>query len=485
MNNRNGTGKAQTTGLFSRVHALFSVLKKLPDSLSAEELEGLIKVLPADSANSMKSLLKPSIQQASMPFLRMLIAALDETKAAKEQGHKVVLAPFNFPPEIIHAFDKLVPITTEVLTTLGVVSLEGQGERYWEHAMGLGLPDHLCSANTIDLGSMLSGMDFEPDAIISGCIGSCDVNSKTHEFVSLLMDLPQIALEKPPDNTERGFNFFKMNYYKMIRQLEELAGEELNDENLRAVAIKVNRCTELYHDLWEMKKLVPCPVPGIFSLFVCATRFSMWGRDEGIKTLEQCLEVAKLNFKSEDYGSREEKARVLWIYLSYYYDLVKFYDWMEEHKISNMGDALQWAFPEPLDLTSRETILDGMIRSAWNNVMTRQMGAASMSQRWIEDIVYIIREWGVNGAIYCGHHSCKQTWSVFSITRNEVLKRTGVPTLGLQGDSWIRSMTPMSVIQEEVDQFVNNVINKRGRRKRRRTAGAEPNLDHRSVQGTK
>lgn len=468
MTGRYNREKSGSSGLFTRVYSLFSVLRKLPDQISEEELEGLIKVLPADSANSMKSLLKPSIQQASMPFLQMLSSALDEVKTAKEQGKKVVLAPFNFPPEIIHALENLVPITTEVLTTLGVVSLEGQGERYWEHAMGLGLPDHLCSANTIDLGSMLSGMDFEPDAIISGCVGSCDVNSKTHEFVSLMMDLPQIALEKPPDNTARGFAFFKKNYYKMIRQLEELAGEELKEENLRAVAEKVNRCTELYHDLWELKKQVPCPVPGIFSLFVCATRFSMWGRDEGIRTLEKCLEVSKRIFESDDYQTREESARVLWIYLSYYYDLVNFYDWMEEKKISNMGDALQWAFPEPLDLTSRETILDGMISSAWNNVMTRQMGAASMSQRWIEDIVYVIKEWGVNGTIYCGHHSCKQTWSVFSLTRNEVLKRTGVPTLGLQGDSWIRSMTPMKVIQEEIEQFVNNVINKGSRRKRRR-----------------
>jgi benzoyl-CoA reductase/2-hydroxyglutaryl-CoA dehydratase subunit BcrC/BadD/HgdB len=296
--------KTAGSGLFSRVYSLFNVLQRLPDQLSAEELEGLIMVLPADSANSMKSLLKPSIQQASMPFIQMLAKALEEVKTAKEQGKKVVLAPFNFPPEIIHAFDNLVPITTEVLTTLGVVSLEGQGERYWEYAMGLGLPDHLCSANAIDLGSMLSGMDFEPDAIISGCVGSCDVNSKTHEFVSLLMDLPQIALEKPPDNTARGFNFFKKNYYKMISQLEELAGEELKDENLRSVAEKVNRCTELYHDLWELKKQVPCPVPGIFSLFVCASRFSMWGRDEGIKTMQKCLEVSRRIFESEDYQTR-------------------------------------------------------------------------------------------------------------------------------------------------------------------------------------
>ena len=72
------------------------------------------------------------------------------------------------------------------------------------------------------------------------------------------------------------------------------------------------------------------------------------------------------------------------------------------------------------------------------------------------------------GCVYCGHHSCKQTWSAFTVTRNEVLKRTGVPILGLQGDSWIRSMTPIGVIQEELEQFMNNVVaGKRGRRRRK------------------
>ncbi|NLZ28591.1 MAG: 2-hydroxyacyl-CoA dehydratase [Firmicutes bacterium] len=112
-------------------------------------------------------------------------------------------------------------------------------------------------------------------------------------------------------------------------------------------------------------------------------------------------------------------------------------------------------------------MLEGMIKSAWNNVMTRQMGGVSMSAKWADDIVYVVNEWGLDGCIYCGHHSCKQTWSVFSMTRNEVLKRTGVPTLGLHGDSWIRTMTPISAIQEEIEQFINNVVLTKRRRRRR------------------
>ena len=193
----------------------------------------------------------------------------------------------------------------------------------------------------------------------------------------------------------------------------------------------------------------------------------MWGREEGIRTLEQCVEVARNNLESASFRSREEVARIVWVYLSYYYDFLNFYDWMEEKGISNFGDALQLAFPQMIDLTSKETMLDAMIEMAWNNVMTRQMGASSMARGWTDDIIYVVKEWDLDGCVYCGHHSCKQTWSAFTVTRNEVLKRTGVPILGLQGESWIRSMTPIGVIQDELEQFINNVVaNKRGRRRR-------------------
>lgn len=455
-------------GLFNRVYALLGILEKFPAAISDEALEGVIKVLPADTARSIGSLLKPSIREASIPFMQLILKWMKEAKQAKAEGKKVILLPFNFNPEIIHFFDNLFPVTSEVLTTLGVIALEGQGERYWDYAMGLGLPDHICSANTVEIGSVLTGVDFEPDAIISAAPGACDMNAKIHEFIAMHLNVPQFVIEKPPDNTHRGLQFFKKNYQRLVAELEEFAGEKLNEEKMREVAEKANRCTELYYDLWELKKQVPCPVPGLFSLFIIGVRFAMWGRDESVTVLQKMIEVSRRNMENPEYQAREEVARVLWTYVSYYYDLVNFYDWMDDNGIANMGDMLQINFTQPIDLTSKETILDGIVENAWNAFMTRQMGGDSMSLRWVDDLVYIIKELGVTGALFCGHHACKQSWSVSSIARNEVQKRTGVPTLNLQGDSWVRTMTPISVIQEEIEQFVNNVVNKRGRRRRAR-----------------
>ena len=178
------------------------------------------------------------------------------------------------------------------------------------------------------------------------------------------------------------------------------------------------------------------------------------------------IRVSRRNLEDEEYNARGEVARLIFTYLSYYFDFVRFYDWLEEKRINTFGDFLQVAFLKPIDLTSMETMLEGIVDSAWTAVMTRQMGSSSMSLKWIDDVVHVIKEWNINAAVYCGHHSCKQTWSVFTITRNEIMKRTGVPTLGLQGDSWIRNMTPITVIQQEIEQFINNVVAPQGRRRR-------------------
>jgi len=54
------------------------------------------------------------------------------------------------------------------------------------------------------------------------------------------------------------------------------------------------------------------------------------------------------------------------------------------------------------------------------------------------------------------------------------MKRTGVPLLILQGDSWIKQMTPMSVIQRDVEEFITNVVARKSKKKRvRRKEGLE------------
>jgi len=459
-------------GLFDRLANQLAVLTFLPEPVlkSAGTLLLKLNVLPDDMQNAVASLFAPRNKDASLAFLKMISAWMMNARDAEKNGKKVILLPFNFPPEVIHAFEKAAPLTSEVMSTLGVVGLKGQGEQYWDMAMGLGLPDHMCSANTVELGSMLGSEDFKPQAIISAAPGGCDVNSKIHEFVAHYLGIPQFFLQKPPEDTGRGFKLYVVYMHELIKQLEQFLGEEMTEAKLRKVAEKCNRCTELFLEMWDLHKAAPCPVPNVFSLFLYGTRFTMWGTDEAIANLEAMVAITKKRLAEKAYPAPKEIARCLWCYTSYYFDFFGFFNWMEEQGYTHLGDGLDLCFPEMVDTSSRDSMIAGLARSAWNMPMTRQVGGESMSRSWTNDVIYASKELNADCVIFCGHHSCKQTWSVVSILRSELAKRTELPLLVLQGDAWIKKMTPMSVIQQEIDEFVKNVVVKKsaGARKVRR-----------------
>ncbi len=457
-------------GLFDRAYALFALVGTLPDDMSDAELEGLLHVVPADLRSTLAAILHPRHRRAGMVYLKMIATWLDKSYHAKERGKKLLMGTFNYLPEFIHAFPGAELLTSEVVTTLGVVALAGQGERYWDYAMGLGIPDFLCSANTIALGSVLTGSDFVPDGIVQSAPGACDANSKIHEFVAREYGIPQFFIEKPNYTDRRGREQYQKNFDASLRQLEDFIGEKLDEGRLREVLEKANRCTELYYELWDLRKLVPCPSPTSSPssptprVSPCGARTKRCGCSPSWSTRRR--EIAG----EGDYIA-EERARTVWTYLPYFFDFTGFFTWLEEQGIVYMTDVLMSCFPAIIDTTDMESMLSGLADAAWNMPMTRQMGGDSMMVRWLDDIVHCVKDLGASAAVYCGHHSCKQTWSVASAVRSEVQKRAGVPTLLLQGDSWIKRMTPMSVLQEEISSFVDNVLARKPRASRRRSSG--------------
>ncbi len=459
-----------TVGLFDSMAKRVALMNRVPAPLMKLGGAILTRIPLPEQAAGIKAFMVPRNRDVSLAFMKMLAKWILDARDAHKEGKKVILMPFNMPPEIIHAFDKAVPLTSEILSTLGVIALQDQAEEYWEMAMGLGLPDHICSANTIELGSMLGSEDFRPQAIISSAPGACDVNSKIHEFVAHYLDIPQFLLQKVPDDTGRGRKAYGVYMRNLIRQLEEFIGEELTEDKLRRVMEKANRCTELFYEFWDLHKAVPCPVPNIFSLFMYGTRFSMWGTDEAIQALETMVAVGKKRLAEKAYPAEKELARAIWCYTSYYFDFLNFFNWMEEQGYTHLGDGLDLCFPEIIDTSSMDSMMEGLTDAAWNMPMTRQMGGGAMSRSWTEDVTYAAKDLGADCVIFCGHHSCKQTWSVVSILRSELEKRAGLPLLVLQGDAWMKKMTPMSVIQQEIEEFVKNVVARKsaGKRKIRR-----------------
>jgi benzoyl-CoA reductase/2-hydroxyglutaryl-CoA dehydratase subunit BcrC/BadD/HgdB len=445
-------------GLFARLHELGRVLVALPPEMSDAATEGLLRALPPDSARGLSAALRPELRTVSLSFLRLMAEWIQDVQRARQDGRRVVLIPFNFPPEVIRIFRRAVPLTCEVLTTLAVAALEGQGERYWDWALELGLPESLCSSSTITLGSLLSGRDLAPDIIVQSTAGACDANSKIHEFVSLQLGVPQVFIEKPADDSARARALHRRYFRRFIGELEELLGERLDDDHMRSVLEHANAAAGRYYDLYDLQRRAPSSVPNLFPLYSYSVRFSAWGLPQATELLERMVQTAA------SLPPRPEVVRALWLYVGYYIDLYGLFTWLEEQGITYLDDALALYSPQPVETRDRETMLDGLARTVFDYPMTRTMGASSISQSWIEDMVHAIGELRATCAIFSGHHACKQTWSVFARVRSEIMRRTGIPVLGLQGDSWNRRITPPSALRDEIRSFVDTVVQRKRRR---------------------
>jgi len=464
------------SGIIKRGLNLFGLIDQLQGVPSDAEVEGLLQLLPPDVQRNLGALIASDYRETGMVFLDMLKGWLFDAQDAEAAGKKLIICPFNFPPDLLHSFDSIVPVCTELLTTIASVALPGGSERYWDLLQSLGLPDHVCSANSVEVASVLSGSDLAPDAIISAAPGACDANSKVHELLSHWAGIPQFLCEVPVDDTPEGKALYGKYFRRLIGQLEELTGEPLDEDRLRTVVERGNRCTELYWELFELRKQKPCPVPNVFNLFLAAVRFAGWGTPAAVKTLESMVHTARRRHEQGLYPAAEERARVMWAYTSYYFDLFGLHQWMEARGYSFLADVLSFYAPQPIDTTNRETMIDGLVTAAWEYPMNRQMGRTSMSAAWIEDIVFASKELDADCAIHCGHDACKQTWSVVSILGEELLQRANVPLLVLHGDSWLKTTTPITVIQMEMDEYIQNVVlrKKRPRRRvRRRRAPGE------------
>jgi len=123
------------SGLVLRSYQIFKTIKKI-GPYTNNEVNGMLSLSVMEQNHTLRSFLDKRHDGAGLKFLQEVLGNhIVEAVEAKENGKKVVMIPFNFPPEVIHLFDNAVPYTTEVVTTIGVCALTHQGEPYWDYAL--------------------------------------------------------------------------------------------------------------------------------------------------------------------------------------------------------------------------------------------------------------------------------------------------------------------------------------------------------------
>jgi len=404
--------------------------------------------------------------QISLPVLKAGAAYFGIMEEGMKGKRKVIIHPFNFPPEILHAMG-LAPVFIECLSTIAAFAPKKFPDnvfKYLDYSHETGLPGTLCAGQLGGAGALLYGDLPKPDAILSGAPGFCDVNSKILEYTARTLDVPLLHVDMSAYNDQRALDYFRLSFRDVIHQLEDVTGHKLDEASLREAVENANRVIELYNEISGLQTAVPSPIPNYYTSLNLGMKFAVTGLPEAIPVYEAALKTAKKKFKKGEGALRSEKARCLMLYTSIYFDdgpfviESSFNQWLEKMGISIIMDILSYFPLTPIDTTSMDTMIDGLAEAALNYPMARQMkGPSDDPAGWAEDMVFLAKKYKADCCIFSGNPACKRAHGSLRLLTDRLKNELGIPTLNMEADSWDRRISPMPEIQEKITDFMEAI----------------------------
>ena len=87
--------------------------------------------------------------------------------------------------------------------------------------------------------------------------------------------------------------------------------------------------------------------------------------------------------------------------------------------------------------------------------MTRQ--SATFADPFIDDSVFLAKEFDANCAIFTSHLGCKQSVSLIQIIRENLREQCGIPMLTIDLDVGDKRFTSAQTIRKEIENFVTTL----------------------------
>ncbi|NVM27758.1 MAG: 2-hydroxyacyl-CoA dehydratase [Candidatus Helarchaeota archaeon] len=399
-------------------------------------------------------------------FLSILSNYLKGLYKAEAEGTPKMMYNFCIPPEVLYALDAY-PVCQEVGSVL--LTVVGQQHiKYINLAEENGIPPEQCNAQKIWIGAMMANEVFKPDGIVYAS-QPCDSTNILYQVMQNWYDVPTYTLDVPywahdVDSLyydERTVPYFAAQTKGVIEWAEKSFNLKYDPERLKQIMALSNEARELCLEINELMTADPPPLPSMLTFttyVVLATSagtqacvdYLKWTRDKAADMVKR-----KTGALQEMY-QKETKFRVVWIYIPVFWDLFM-YDWMErKFGAVTVMDLMGYNLAQPVDLSSEEKIFEGLART----IMDIPMGAQSRgpAEYYLDYLLHIVKKYKADCAIYGGHMGCKHSWGIASLLKDELYKRTGVPTLLFEVDTMDPRQVSSRDVRKKIRMFFKEML---------------------------
>jgi hypothetical protein len=432
-----------------------------------KEYESLLSLIP-HFRDSLDAIISQG--EAGILLMKALGRYLDRVIRAHDEGKKVAMTTFCFAPPILYAFD-VVPLLLEPMTVLGTFILQrGTGE-FLDHCCEVGFTETSCSSQRGALGAYLAGLGVRPDMIVCDSPGICDTNANSYAFASAYLDIPFHQLCFPPTLTdERAREFHRRDFWSLVGFLEEQTGRKLDEDRLREVVAELAVQAELINEFTELQRIVPSPVPGIFTMFLYSGNFLMGGTRDYTELLRAMLKQVRANAAAgkAGTGSGRERARGFFSYIDHYTTDMRFWSFLDRQEISHLGCILSSFWEEGaayaverqdavfrIRTGSMDDLIDTLaIQNSRMPMVKSIRGPYDAPNMWLDDTLVMTKLLSADFVAYFGTIGCRNTWGMVKSYARD-LERRGIPTLIMYSDSFDDRVQSWDAAMDKMSEFLH------------------------------
>ncbi|WP_371802497.1 2-hydroxyacyl-CoA dehydratase subunit D [Candidatus Lokiarchaeum ossiferum] len=379
--------------------------------------------------------LKSSVQLKGIMTKYMLKAKLNHILPWKSTAWVAA----GFPVELCYSLGiyPLHPENAACVSGARKVSLE-----LIEKAESEGFSRDLCSYFKTNIGATarkisanLGGIDKPTFMASTNTI--CDTHVKWFQIQARKMKVPYFAFDVPScvdgigdERMEEYIDYVADQFYDFIGFVEKITGNTFSEKKYFEILKKSDRLAELWHEIYEYRKIMPTPVAFQDTLAAIFPMVILPGLDVGIKYYENLLVDIKEKVAKQEGAMPKgtEKYRILFEGIPMWYRIKYF------HQLANYGAVVTY---EPytfsfgprkkLGLSLKESIRDvaqTMIKLPYNYSLERRI-------KYFEKI---IDDYKLNGVILHSNMSCRPSCVGMIDLKNAIQEDKGIPVLLLDCD---------------------------------------------------
>jgi benzoyl-CoA reductase/2-hydroxyglutaryl-CoA dehydratase subunit BcrC/BadD/HgdB len=333
---------------------------------------------------------------------------------AYRDGKPTAWATSGSPVEMLYAMD-VQPMLPENSAT--VSAAQKYSKNFIEIAEAEGFSYDLCSYFKTNVGAVLSnagmaeGGTRKPTFMLSTDV-ICDTHVNWFQVQAERFGVPHYSIDVPhvvSNTTNRQYNYFKKyiteQLYEFIDFMQEVTGHEYDEERARKVTENSWNLSEEWKRIYELRKNVPCPIStrdtfgGLFPLF------TMCGMKEPIKLYKRMYREAKERVENGIGALKEEKYRLLFEGIPFWYAL-RYFGTLEKYGAIIVYEPYTYAFSKYMNpKVTKEMVLSKPIE-AMSELMLSFWYIYDLETR-IKKFAETVEDWKVDGVIMHENLSCR------------------------------------------------------------------------------